>query len=360
MAGVAGAAVAVVVAVALGGGRAGSRAVARGPITLGYSPPWREVAAAEASSYGVRFSRPVALGEPGATLVAGMLSDGAAVPGGMPPRLAGSLRGGSTRTATRLGGVPAVMYGGRAGRGATEVTMYVIPTDRGDLGLLCSEAAGRTASSRCIRTARTLDVDGARPVPPGPDPALSRRLVPPLRAAAKARSAEFGFVAPGAAARAAGAERIATADRRAAHALAGLAPEPRDRQAVAATSAALAAEARDLDHLSALAESGPRAAYARVASAVESDGPALVRATATLRRTGFSAVPSLHPLAAPPLPSPHRQEPAASASPPPSQAPETFGGETGNSPPPQGGHSGGGSGGRHTVHAKPLNSGGVP
>lgn len=373
----AGAAAAIIAAVAIllasSGGSAGPARVAvltasSGPITLSYRAPWRKVKASAAPD-GVRLADPLALSRPHATLQAGALADGAPVPGGLPPGLAGRLAQAPTRTAVRLGSISAVEYSAPLKSGTTEMTLLVVPTAERDLGLVCSSAAGHALSNACLATVRSLRLHGVRPVGPGADPALARSLTGVLKTLAARRShAQPGLASAHLARRAAAAGHAAQADTHAAATLARLSPQPRDRSAVRSLAGAVRQQARALRSLAAAAHALKRAAYASAAKTARSAGASVQAARIRLRRMGFAALPALPALPAPhprhaPAPSSAPSTPTASepvapvtpsepvapvASPPPSSSPPARHSEE------HAGHE------RSTEPAKPLTSGPSP
>ncbi len=310
------AAVLALVAHGSGGNGASAGSIRKGPVGLSYGAPWRGVAADRvASTYGLRFEAPVALARPGATLVAGMLADGAPVPGGVPPELAARLDRGASRSATRLGGAAAIRYAATARRGATAVTLFVVPTGVGDIGLLCAAAPG--AGGSCAQTAGTLRLFGVKPVAAGADPTLAGGLRSALRPLDAIHGHDSDLATSAAASRAKAARQAAALDLRAAKRLAALPAQPRDRAAVAGLGGALRREGKALKATATAAAGRRYAAYAHAEESIRPAGLAVARAVAALRRIGFAALPALGPLDVPPLRRP--RPPVESTSP----APET-------------------------------------
>jgi serine/threonine protein kinase len=276
------------------GGSAGptAKAAARGPVEVSYAAPLAPVAGKGSATFaGVGFRAPLMLRGGGETLVAGMLRAGAPVPGGIPPSFAAAVAK-PKRAPQRLASAASVRYVGRARHGAAALTMFVVPTARGDLGVLCEGARGAGASA-CLKAARTLRVRGLRTVPPGADPALAKQLSVVLGPVRTTRHASASLLVAAPAHRAVGAGRIAAADATAAKALADATTEPRDRRAVAALATGLGDEGSALRRLGAAARARDYGTYAAAAEAVQAAGLRSRRATKALRRMGFGHVPVL-------------------------------------------------------------------
>jgi hypothetical protein len=292
------AAVIAVVALAAGGGGGGGSSapvtkVGRsGPVEVSYAAPLIPSAAGKAAGLaGVAFRSPVLLRGPHQALAAGMLAAGAAVPGGLPPEFAAAVTRPSRRP-IRLGPVDGVRYEGRQRKGEATLALDVVPTVRGDVGVLCATSAGALASA-CSKAAETLRVRGVRTVPPGADPALARQLASALGPVRAARAGSSDLLVSSPTARARGAGRIAVADTTAAKELDGASVEPRDRSAVAAVVTALRQEARALRRLGAAARARHYGAYASATAENRAAGRRLAAATSALRGIGFTPLPLL-------------------------------------------------------------------
>jgi hypothetical protein len=298
----------------LGGGGAAASSVRSGAVELRYESPWRLVAKPSGvPSYGLDLDAPIALGSNSARLIAGMLANGAPVPGDLPPKLSARLDRDPSRTSTRLGDARAIRYASTVDGGATAVTMFVVPTDRGDIGLLCEEAAAASGGDACAGTAETLGVHGARSVPAGADPALASGLGAALGVVA-ARERRSGLAtSPGPVARAKALREIAKIDARAAQRLSGLPAEPRDRPAVAALARALRREAHASAAVAADAAGRRYAEYASAGNSLRSAGRAVRGAALALRRMAFGTVPLLRPLELPALRRPRPPEPSVAS-----------------------------------------------
>lgn len=297
-----------------------AKSVRGGPVEISYEAPLapgRRGAGARVD--GLDFRAPVELRGGRETLVAGMLRGGAPVPGGLPPGFAASVVR-PTRSPVRLGPTAAVRYAARARRGGAALTLYVVSTVRGDLGVLCSTPAAVTPSGACTRAARTLRVKGIRTVSPGADPALAKRLSGALGPVQAARAGSSRMLASDRPRRAVGAARIASVDMKAAEALETLPVEPRNRRGVIALAVALRHEGNALNGLAEAAKTRDYGAYAAAAKATAAAGREAARAASGLRQLGFGDVPRLAPVKvaalrrpAPPAPSP--EEPSTTATP---------------------------------------------
>src|SRR6185312_12272963 len=151
VAGVAIAIAAIVLAMTGSGASAPVTIVRRGFIQLAYSKPWHALAPPKVPVQGLRFSTPIALERPGATLIAGGLRNGAPIPGALPDALREHLSATPHGTTVGLGATAAVAYSASA-RGAGQVGIWVIPTANGDLGVLC-EANHQGGIDSCLQVA---------------------------------------------------------------------------------------------------------------------------------------------------------------------------------------------------------------
>ena len=315
---------AVVVAVAIAlllisssGGGVRAATIRRGLIALSYTKPWHEATVTPQASYGLRLENAIGLTDSAAALTAGALANGRSEPGSVPPTLLPRLDKAAQKSNVRLGTVVAVQYDATSKKGAVDISLLVIPTARGDLGLLCSSSSSLGLQS-CLKLASEARVLGVQPVPPGPDPSLAKGLSATLDPSAAARAHGAGGLSSSKlSTRASTAEEIAGAESRSARSLGSLAVEPRDASALAALARTLREDASAIGSLANAAKKKDRSGYAKSAAAVSKADRALSSAMSTLRTLGFvhlAAMPYVHIAAYPsPRPRSHVQSTASVA-----------------------------------------------
>jgi hypothetical protein len=323
----------------------------RGSISISYPSSWTLASVVTSEIFGLRFSHELVLARGRDTLVGGGIVNGSPVPGGIPPSFSRRIGGARSRRTVEVNGHTAVRYSGQSQDGARRLTLYVLPTDRGDLGLLCLSARPSSPQDPCAISALRLTMRGRRAVPPGADPGLARSLEKALDPVENARS-ESNLVAldsPGSIAQAMGA--LADVAENAATRIAALSPEPRNRHAVlSGLEAPLSAEARALSWAADSARAEEHARYEEAVRSAVEFSRRLHSGVVKLRTMGFS-LPHLAPLDLPQLPKPESSELGTSTG-PTEQVNDA--GAKGFPPSGQGGSGSGGS--PQTEPAKPVES----
>jgi serine/threonine protein kinase len=303
---------AAIVAVAVLSGSGGSTqhaTVKRGLMELSYSKPWHMNNASGGGGYTMHLGDPISLTAPAATLTAGALPVQAAPPGSLPNELLPSLASALKPSRTTIGGATALVYQAKTHNG-TPVSFLVIPTTRGDLGVFCS-ASSASGLGSCVRTAETVRIIGAQPVPPEADPRLAEGLSRGLAANSTARSHLAELSSSLLSRRAAAARRMAVADSQTVRSLKGLAPEPRDEQAVVALTNALGREASAMGSLAGAAAGKARDRYLSSTAEAKMADDLIRSAQSNLRKMGFvhlRRLPALD-IASYPTPPSHRSAP---------------------------------------------------
>ncbi|HEX4669256.1 MAG TPA: hypothetical protein VH275_04695 [Solirubrobacterales bacterium] len=286
------------------------------------------------------------------TLIGGGIVNGSPVPGGMPPGFSRHALNQPARRIAQIDGQVAIRYSSKSPDGGRTLVLYVIPTDRGDLGLLCISARWGSRHDPCALGALTLTVHGRRVISPGADPRLARALTHALEPVERA-TAEPDLVALHSAVSIAEAmESVAEADESAASRIAMLSPEPRDRRAVfSGVRDPLRSQAQALASAAGYARAGEPARYEEAGGAIEEASQQLLAAVANLRAMGYRPLPSLSTFVLPQL---ETQQSGAGVE----QAGQIEGSNVGGGglPGQSGQNESGSSGSRRTEPASPLES----
>jgi serine/threonine protein kinase len=299
---------AILLAVVLAGGGTSTRTARDGLVQLAYATPWRQVAAPTAAVDGLRLVDAVALTTPSGSLTAGSLANGGPVPGSLPAQAQAALGTHISQSTTTLGKIAAVEYATLGGAQATGSRIFVIPTDRGDLGMLCTTPTAASLGA-CLTVADTLTVLGAQAVAPGPDRQLASQLNASLASATAARGRANDLDSAKVQQRGVAAGLIATADRRSAASLSGLSSEPRDTAMVKALATTIGSEASALTALAGAATHNDAAAYSRATAAVHRADGQLESARRVLVAAGFTSLSALSQLTIAAWPAVHHAKP---------------------------------------------------
>ncbi len=303
------AAAAVVVAVAALGGRAAAapRLTAQSPpLAIAYSAPWQTTDSAFAA-FALNFPRgpgaaaPIELGDGLASLAAGSLSRSTTVPGGPPPVLVSKYGRPNPARRPASPGAAVAVYRWTVS-GVRNLDVWVIPTVRGDLAVICSAPVGMTGALRaCDTMASRARVSGVARLPVGPDSKLASS-VGAIVSTANASRDELARMYGGHSSRpAAVPTRLAGADQHAQRLLQKLTVPPRFNRAVAGLASGFGAEAQALTALSSATAKDDQRAYNSAHAIINTDGHNLSILTSDLRRDGLLPF-GLSPLVVPKLP----------------------------------------------------------
>lgn len=190
----------------------------------------------------------------------------------------------------RLGALEAYRYEGLpSGRGADDLVLFVVPTTAGVQAVACTPGARPVILSDCEAAAASLVLDGATPVPVGPQPAFAARLQTVLgrlerrREVRRARLAE----ATTAAEQAAAAGELAAAHRAAAAGLGAGDVGPQVTLLRRRLVESLRGAGTAYDDLAAAAAEVDAARYAQAVSAVEAAEARIRAATTALGSAGY-------------------------------------------------------------------------
>jgi serine/threonine protein kinase len=299
------AAVALIVVLLAGGAGTQIHTLRRGFVELAYSKPWHEVAPPSRPIRGLRFENAIALASPSGSLTVGALGGATSIPGSLPPAALADLGAKPRGAVVHLGGIVALAYDGAPDREAQASRILVIPTARGELGLLCTGILTNGSLSVCMQVAEALRIVGVAVVPVGVDRQLAGQLAHSLAPSITARAHTTGLSSPQVSRRAAEARAIADADRRTAKALSQLAPQLRYLTLVGALALAVESEASKLNALADAAAGKNYAAYARAVSGIRTATDQIHSARNALVKVGFTSLPVLSALRLPDLPRVH-------------------------------------------------------
>jgi hypothetical protein len=186
--------------------------------------------------------------------------------------------------------------------GIRQLTVWVIPTVRGDLALVCSAPVGTTGAMRaCDTMASRVRVSGVARLPVGPDAKLAQSVAGIVSTAATSRRELAGMYSGHARRPAAVPSQLAAADQRAQTMLKELKVPPRFDRAVSGLAAGFGAEAQGLTALSSATAKDNQQAYTKSTQTIGTDGRDLSSLTGDLRRVGLLSF-ALSPLVIPKLP----------------------------------------------------------
>jgi hypothetical protein len=239
----------------LSGGRPASAAarVARsGVVAIGYRSPWtathRAFAADVLTPKGGAGPAPLELRFGEATMAAGALVSSAVIPGGAPPSLVIQFHKATASRGRLADGAAVARYAWALGDGRT-VDVWVIPTARGDVAIICSAPTALAAAlHQCAAMATHARVSGVPLLAVGEDVGLARLL---QRAAGLANAPRLALAADRNSGPWPAGKVVSTADadNRAIRFLRKLDIPPRFRHIVSALARALGTEAQALRRL---------------------------------------------------------------------------------------------------------------
>jgi len=291
---------AILVVPGSGTGAAAGLKVARGPITLQYSAPWRKARVINVVPFGLELLTPVQLRKAYANLWTGKIVAGSPIPGGLPQDFAANVHGVPSRQRADLNGVPVMRYSGIVDPGAAHFILYVVATETSDFAILCAGATW-SDTNRCEQLMEESTLDSESAIQPGADASLSQqleRLIDPLMeqgdlVSGLSTSTSITSVSDS-------AQRLHHLYLDASDSVAKLQGPARYRRVVVSLANALAAEA---DALEGLTESAahPDGDYGSAARAVESNSRDVLDRLRRLQRIGFSGLPLLPAFSIPPL-----------------------------------------------------------
>ncbi len=288
----------VVVLLAIGGAGGQIRQIRLGPVSFEYASPWHETSVGEIATHGLHFTRPLGLKAPGRELVAGMLQNGTPTPGGLPrPALAAFKTDHADRS--QLRNSEATAYSGPKKHGDELLTIYIVPTAKADIGIVCTQAP-EAGSSGCLGIAKTLRVLGPRVIPVGPDKDLDGSLTTILEPVVSAHQRHQSVAGSAGSVRAV-ADHLADLDLKAGQALDGMNVEPRSQDSVSSLSASLAAESRHLRKVAKYVHRAHGGKYGKAVDELDLDHRAILGAIDRLRQEGLT-VPPVGSIAVAPTP----------------------------------------------------------
>lgn len=368
-----------VVLLLLDSGGAGGliREIRLGPVSFEYVSPWHETNAGEIATHGLRFYRPLGLKAPGRELVAGALQNGTPTPGGLPAPALASFKS-ERADRSQLRNAEAAVYSGPKKHGDELLTIYIVPTARGDIGIACTETP-ETGSGGCLGIAETLRVLGPEAIPVGPDRELDSSLTKVLEPVVLAHDRHESVGGSAESIRAI-TDHLADLDLAAGKALDGMNVEARSQRSVSTLSASLAAESRHLRRVAKYVRRAHGSKYGEAVKALDLDHQSILGAIHHLYDEGLTvpAVGSIevasksggtsagvgHPQSTR-TPQGESSPAAAGTTEPESETvtPVQGGGSSGsgNAPPPEPSPSQKGAEiNGHVEHAESLNSGGLP
>jgi hypothetical protein len=270
----------------------GSQVAAGSLVKIAYGSPWKAQSETATPIPGLDIERPAALstaGAAGQTAVvrAGRLLEPSPVAGGLPGGVERTFAAGAPPPKTvRVGRIVGRRYDG-ALTDSRNLSVLVVTTDRGDVAVACERpASGSPSQQLCDGILGSLQLAGARALPPGPDAELAQGLDAALGPLAGARSqAALGDTSLQG--RSESLRLLASASDSAAARIRELRPRPADRPAVQRAGAALAAEARALGALADATLDRARAAYGTARAEVRSAQLRLRDAMRELARRGY-------------------------------------------------------------------------
>jgi hypothetical protein len=270
----------------------GPRVAAGSLVKIAYGSPWRAQPETATPIPGLDIERPAALataGGPGQTSVvrAGRLLEPSPVAAGLPAGVARTFAAGTPPAKTvRVGRIVGRRYDGVL-TDSRNLSVLVVATDRGDVAVACERPASGSPPQRlCDGILGSLQLAGARALPPGPDAQLAQGLDAALGPLAGARSqAALGDTSLEG--RSESLRLLASASESAAARIRELRTRPADRPAIRRAGAALAAEARALGALADATFDRLRAAYDTARSEVRSAQLRLRDALRELGRRGY-------------------------------------------------------------------------
>lgn len=271
------------------------RAIGRGAVTVTYPAPWSAVATGSGFA-GVRLLRPLTLYPPGESLTVGPIFNQSPIPGGPPRAFVEQSDGRVTPHRLTIGSLSALMYV-PSSEGPGDV-LFVVPTARRDIGLLCHGYGG--GGDPCAVSRLRLSLHGARAIAPGPDSFLEDRLRSALAQLASALGHDPVSVGE-AGALARSLLPLAGAMQRAERRLGGLGFAPRYRRVLASLREALGSQADALRSASEQAAAESHHGYLRASAEVELAEAELHSSLQALRAYGFE-LPHLSGVELPPLP----------------------------------------------------------
>jgi Hsp70 protein len=316
-----------------------------GPLTISYGSAWSLASGkvTGASTLGGS-SPPVTLKSGQLTLAAGQLKRSAPIPGGAPPPLLTAYGHPATTSSVTVAGAKANEYAWAPS--GKRVEAYILPTSAADIAIICQAPFDGASLSSCTQLAQSAKLSGARLLAPGPvhtfGTALNRKLSPVVSLRSRLHGLGGSTLGP----RAGKAAALASADTRAAAAIAAVSAPARYGKSVSSLGSALRAEARQLTSLANAARGDHRDAYASAAKAVGRASGSLQSAAARFAAFGLTihglnklsldgppplpVIPSTAPTVTPTVPTTPTFTPTTS--PPPSSVTPT----TAPPPPPTG------------------------
>lgn len=164
----------------------------------------------------------------------------------------------------RIGAIGALRYDATLASGLSAERTYVVPTTRGYLAVSCRGPKGALARLRkqCDQVAGTLQLRGARSVPPSPSPVTARGVGDVMQTLDQARAKHAGGLVSGdLRRRARAAQLLGNAHARAASRLADVQPGPQDRRTLGDLKRAVTTTGTNLQRLATAASRGERARY---------------------------------------------------------------------------------------------------
>ena len=266
---------------------AGDRTLTGGKFSIDVPAGWRTTAAPLSATLGLTDA--AAAAPPGASagqaIVVGRSSGSGATL--LPAALVRSLPKAPTGQAVRLGDLQAWRYTGLRPAGGPATTVFAAPTTDGVATVAC---VGVAVQPSCGHIATTLRAAGADPLALGPHAAYAKAVDGALSKLARARSAGLrGLTTAGSRrAQATAAAGVATAYARARTTLLRAPVSPAEREAHAALLSSLERAAAAWRALGTAAGHGDGSGYAAARARVTAREAAVRRATAALRRLGYT------------------------------------------------------------------------
>ena len=268
------------------GGGSGLSTAQAGFVSLHYPAHWRPAAAQAQSGDGVRLTSEADLSGPGgAVLRAGHISAPAAAGAGLPPALSRSAAGTPATIATTLDSAPGRLYSG-ALKSGERFAAYVFAGSAGDVALICEgpTSAAVAGCSQVVSDSRISE----KILPAEPDATVAAALRKGLSPLEKTRAAVGSALASSdLATRAAGAARLAAADRAASKATLKINAEPRRAKALQGLAAAIVAEAGALDGLGSAIHGRDHTAYRSARAGVRKAEASMKHSLAALKVAGY-------------------------------------------------------------------------
>ena len=258
-----------------------------GPLTISYGSAWSLASGkvTGASTLGGA-SPPVTLKSGQLTLAAGQLKRSAPIPGGAPPPLVTAYGHPASTSSVTVAGAKAKEYAWAPS--GKRVEAFILPTSGADVAIICQAPFDGASLSSCTQLAQSAKLSGVRLLAPGPvhtfGTALNRKLSPVVSLRSRLHGLGGSTLGP----RADKAAALASADTRAAAAIASVSAPARYRKSVLSLGSALRAEARQLTSLAKAARGDHRDAYASAAKAVGNASGSLQSATAPFAAFGLT------------------------------------------------------------------------